>query len=965
MNKDDQLLQPNPLNRKGSFQTDSSLDQSAPSAAGSTFSDPGTTTSSVAGGDLTTQRAPSSTLLIGSKEPGVKANASTGYCGMLSSPTNRPTTSVIKNNPHSKTAVGRLTYELTDLPPLFVATVETLCPKTSAQEPIDNWEAVAHKRLRKDAVREMIAKTIKVDDLANVAINQDGNGTLDQVVVPVSPETQALTQNLVPGQTELDHTKMMAKKAEADSKEEAASKAAAHRPVACKILPQKDIDDKKKAELYWKSFDSLIQMRTSQIDDPSGTSRHTCYIQDFPSVINGPNKINPFLCSQRAVPMEVGSGLSLGLRIQPSLNTDHKCLHLDFDLVAYDPKGSLHSALFDAFGKNGLLSKPLEHLTVLAGLLKGLQVRCKYVVEKDPLEPGKKASLLDSKNSYRGRLFRIADVKIPEDVKFNVGTETYTVASFFNERVLPTSQELQYPELPLVSDGKDHWVPLEMLIVEHAQPIHHKDFTRAGRGLARSVLSHKCATSKITMGKVLFEVASNVVFVPNVRDIVQQPAELAKKILARSNFEASINVAVAEDNVTGACRTHASFLTRIRQGLELPLSDDTSLVMAQAQVADIGTAAEVQKKKNSKTKLYNILHGTTATNRTRLVLGLMESSSMVRKQLRKFTDYEANTLLVDVTKDYMRKCIATRNNDDPYFPQSVMDKCNFKLGGTNYSTNVLDVGSGIDLSNLMVVGAHTRRPRDGHKTYSPSIAAVVASTDSAALQFPGSVTIQQTFDEYTTRGAEDKTTLTAPVLPRVLSLRSMMEKRFEAWSNPQKPPKDILFYRSGINFDNNATIEHEYQGIKAAFNSKWPGFEQPCITCVVYNKNAQITFFRDSQLSSKLDLDAATVPPAPEIVFGTNVGQAQKYKYYVLKNEIGFDEAELKQLTINLNESSQLSSQQDRTAKALPLVWASKLAARVHDYYYDTFKLEASVLSRNFKVEDDHNVVAAGAKCLF
>lgn len=66
--------------------------------------------------------------------------------------------------------------------------------------------------------------------------------------------------------------------------------------------------------------------------------------------------------------------------------------------------------------------------------------------------------------------------------------------------------------------------------------------------------------------------------------------------------------------------------------------------------------------------------------------------------------------------------------------------------------------------------------------------------------------------------------------------------------------------------------------------------------------------------------------------------------------------------TINLNESSQLFSQQDRTAKALPLVWASKLAARVHDYYYDTFKLEAGDLSRNFKVEDDHNVVAAGAK---
>jgi hypothetical protein len=39
--------------------------------------------------------------------------------------------------------------------------------------------------------------------------------------------------------------------------------------------------------------------------------------------------------------------------------------------------------------------------------------------------------------------------------------------------------------------------------------------------------------------------------------------------------------------------------------------------------------------------------------------------------------------------------------------------------------------------------------------------------------------------------------------------------------------------------------------------------------------------------------------------------------------------------TINLNRSSQLSSQTDQVAKALPLIWASKLSARVHDYYND------------------------------
>lgn len=65
---------------------------------------------------------------------------------------------------------------------------------------------------------------------------------------------------------------------------------------------------------------------------------------------------------------------------------------------------------------------------------------------------------------------------------------------------------------------------------------------------------------------------------------------------------------------------------------------------------------------------------------------------------------------------------------------------------------------------------------------------------------------------------------------------------------------------------------------------------------MVYNKNAQLTFVHESQLSSKHHLVAANVSLAPRIVFGTSTGQAQKYKYYTLKNEIDFKEAELGQL---------------------------------------------------------------------
>jgi hypothetical protein len=45
--------------------------------------------------------------------------------------------------------------------------------------------------------------------------------------------------------------------------------------------------------------------------------------------------------------------------------------------------------------------------------------------------------------------------------------------------------------------------------------------------------------------------------------------------------------------------------------------------------------------------------------------------------------------------------------------------------------------------------------------------------------------------------------------------------------------------------------------------------------------------------------------------------------------------------TININCSSQLSSQTDQVNKALPLVWAAKLAARVNDYFQDKFAEDA------------------------
>jgi hypothetical protein len=86
---------------------------------------------------------------------------------------------------------------------------------------------------------------------------------------------------------------------------------------------------------------------------------------------------------------------------------------------------------------------------------------------------------------------------------------------------------------------------------------------------------------------------------------------------------------------------------------------------------------------------------------------------------------------------HLRKLFQGSGFNKEYFPPNLLLKFNFMLGGRNFDTNVLDLSSGKNLTRLMIVGAHIRKPTSGLSTYCPSVAAVVASTDKNALQFPG------------------------------------------------------------------------------------------------------------------------------------------------------------------------------------------------------------------------------------
>ena len=81
----------------------------------------------------------------------------------------------------------------------------------------------------------------------------------------------------------------------------------------------------------------------------------------------------------------------------------------------------------------------------------------------------------------------------------------------------------------------------------------------------------------------------------------------------------------------------------------------------------------------------------------------------------------------------------------------------------------------------MIVGIDVTHPAPGNMEGTPSIAAVVASTDAQYAQWPGSIRCQESKKEIVT------------------SLQEMMEERLQYWlkQNKQMCPRRILIYRDG------------------------------------------------------------------------------------------------------------------------------------------------------------------------
>ncbi|KAJ4371041.1 hypothetical protein N0V86_008736 [Didymella sp. IMI 355093] len=297
---------------------------------------------------------------------------------------------------HSKTALGRLTYELDSTPKLLGV---QLIAESMTDSP-NSWEHVGSSRSRDQAIEAWLER-MELNGLATiVAQGKDGKAT-SAIRCQDGSHMDSIQRTLASAQSDVPDVKRIKRSSGTDSKQ-----------YALRIRSQ------------------AMQHVTEEVGGISSDFRTVMRglipLERLPgSVLNIDSRLPEVkkFDKKNAEP-EISHVHELQVRVEPTLDlaADDPRLHLDFDFVPVVPKRALVDVLKDLVGRKKEGTKPIsDNIVAIARTLRGLDVRCIYKPLQSTTIGGDKVlthiSLLKHQQRSEGRRFQIKNIDLLHDVK--------------------------------------------------------------------------------------------------------------------------------------------------------------------------------------------------------------------------------------------------------------------------------------------------------------------------------------------------------------------------------------------------------------------------------------------------------------------------------------------------------------------------------------------------------------------
>lgn len=207
-----------------------------------------------------------------------------------------------------------------------------------------------------------------------------------------------------------------------------------------------------------------------------------------------------------------------------------------------------------------------------------------------------------------------------------------------------------------------------------------------------------------------------------------------------------------------------------------------------------------------------------------ILIMLPNKDAEVYERIKWWADTQSAVHTISVTPE------KRKNIGNSQFDGNLALKFNAKAGGRNHTLETAELKFLHGENATMVVGADVTHPGPGSVPHCPSIAAVVASDDTSAVNYPGSLRLQRSKQEM------------------IAELDTMVLERLKVWfEKNRKAPSQILFYRDGVSESQFAMVkDKELPLIVEAckqFGADHGKTYTPKITLVVCGKRHHTRFY--------------------------------------------------------------------------------------------------------------------------